>query len=742
MTRWNFKALTLSALGLSPAVVLTCMSISHASPLAPPAPFTDVQATDGKVIFDRACASCHGADLLGGADSPPLSGKGFVSFWGGKTVGDLVDKARTMPLGSPNSLSEQDYASLTAFMLKANGFPAGTDLLRPSSKVSMAALIGAPGGARSPIVATGAPKAAEAAQEGDDSGGRRPAPTREISPADAALLARLSPVDAVKLAAPPAADWLMWRGAYNGWGYSPLDKINKQTVSHLQLAWSWGMNAGRVETTPLVHDGIMFLQHACNYVQALNAKNGDLLWEYRRPVVKHENFLACNNRSPALYDDKLILGTYDASLVALDVHTGKVIWDQKVGDYAVGHGYSGGPIMAGDKVIAGMTGCFYYNPGGCWISAHDVKTGKELWRTKTIAGPGDPNDKTWNGVPMDQRFGGSSWSSGTFDPQTNTLYIGTAVPIPWGSVQRGTGDGATLYTDSTLALDAATGKIKWYFQHLPNDEWDLDHPFVRLIVDTEVAPDPSQVKWISPHIKRGETRRVLTGIPGKTGVVWTLDAETGAFLWARPTTEQNVMLGVNTENGSAIINPAIRPSIGKSVYVCPSPMGGANWQAPAYSPRTNTFYAPLNNTCMDYTLNEVEPKLGAYHGSARSEMSISPSAKGNAGSLVAIDVKTGKTKWQFDQRAGFPASVLATGGGLVFVADDNRRLRAFDEDNGKVLWEQILGSRPGGFPITYEVDGEQYLAIPGGNGLIGIARLTPENFVPDSPMLYVFKLPK
>lgn len=564
-----------------------------------------------------------------------------------------------------------------------------------------------------------------------------------MSPAAAALLAKLAPVDPKMLASPPSADWLMWRGNYGGWGYSTLDKINKQNVSRLQLAWSWAMIPGRVEGTPLVHDGVMFLQQYCNYVQALDAKTGDLLWEYRRPVVKHQNTLACNNRSAAIYGDKLIIGTYDANLVALNVRTGKVVWEQKVGDYTLGHAYSGGPIIAGDKVIAGMTGCFYYNQGGCWITAHDVNTGKEIWRTNTIAGPGTPGDKTWNGVPMSQRYGGSVWSSGTFDPDTNTLYFGTAVPIPWGSSQRGTGDGAALYTNSTLAIDAKTGKIKWYFQHFPHDEWDLDHTFVRLIVDTEIAPDASEVNWIAPNLVRGEKRRVLTGIPGKTGVVWTLDAKTGDFLWARNTIEQNVMLGVDAKRRTGILNPAVKPSTDKSVFVCPSLLGGANWQAPAYSPRTNTMYAPLNNSCMDYRLNEVDPKPGAYHGSARSTMSIAPSAKGNLGTLIAVDAKTGKTKWQLNQRAAFPSSVLATAGGLVFAADDNRRLRAFDEESGKVLWEQILGSRPGGFPITYEVDGEQYLAVPAGSGLIQFSGLTPELSVPDNGnMLYVFKLPK
>jgi len=551
-----------------------------------------------------------------------------------------------------------------------------------------------------------------------------------------------TPVTDEMLQDPAASDWLMWRRNYQMWGYSPLDQINADNVGDLQMAWAWTMEAGRQESTPLVHDGVMFLMASCNFTQALDAATGDLLWEYRREVVEHPAALACGNRNAVLYEDKLIMATHDAFLVALDAKTGQVAWEHQVGDWQVGHHYTGGPLIADGKIIAGLSGCYHINSGGCWISAHDVASGEELWRTYTIARPDEPGGDTWGDVPLESRYGGSAWNTGAYDPETNTLYYGVAVPIPWGSEQRGTGDGDVLYTNSTLAIDADTGEIKWYFQYMRNEQWDLDHPFARMIVETEVSPNADEVEWIAPDLTAGETRKVITGIPGKTGIVWTLDAETGDFLWARSTVEQNVVTGVDAEARTAIINDEVRSSIGEQVYVCPYLLGGINWQAPAYNPNTNAIYAPVNNLCMNFTLNQVQPTIGAHHGSARSTPVIPESANGNVGSFTAVNVATGETMWEFDQRAGFPGSVLTTGGNLVFVTDDNRRLRAFNAETGDVLWEQILNTRAGGFPTTYEVDGRQYIAVPAGTG-VSYATATPEIRVPSGGnMLYVFALPQ
>lgn len=550
-----------------------------------------------------------------------------------------------------------------------------------------------------------------------------------------------APVTEAMLLNPPDHEWLMWRRTYNHWGYSPLDQINTENVGRLRLAWAWTMEGGLQETTPLVHDGIMFLPQACDFIEALDARDGTPLWEYARDRVPHQARLACANRNGVLYEDKLILATHDAHLVALDARTGAVIWDKKVGDWTIGQHYSGGPQIIRGRVVAGMSGCYYINTS-CWLSAHDPDTGEELWRTKTIPSPGEFGYDSWGDIPEEQRRGGSMWIAPSYDEELGLIYVGTAVPVPWGSIQRGTRSGDVLYTNSTLALNADTGAIVWYFQHLPGDEWDLDHPFERLIVETEVAPDADSVEWLNPNIASRERRKVVTGVPGKPGIVWTLDAATGDFLWARTTNHQTAIVGVDYENRRGIANAAAKPRFtGEPVQVCPHLSGGKNWQAVAYSPLTNALYVPSNNTCMNLTLNEVAPSFGAYHGSAITELIHVPNSDEQVGLVTAVDVATGRTLWQLRQRAGVGGSVLTTGGGLVFVSDDARRFRAFDAATGAILWEQLLNSSAGGFPVSYQIDGRQYIAIAAGGG-VNYRTLTPEiTQRANGNTLFVFSLP-
>jgi alcohol dehydrogenase (cytochrome c) len=555
------------------------------------------------------------------------------------------------------------------------------------------------------------------------------------------LLDNYTPVTLEDLADPPATDWLMWRRTANHWGYSPLDQINKTNVASLRLAFSWTMEPGRQETTPLVHDGVMFLPEACDFIEAIDATDGSLLWEYRRPQVEHAATLACANRNATLYQDQLIIATHDAYLVSLNARTGKVTWEHKVGDWTIGQHYSGGPQVFNGKIIAGMSGCYYINTA-CWITAHDATTGEELWRTNTVPMIGEPGAETWGDVPNEQRRGGSAWMPSSFDAELNLIFTGVAVPIPWGSIQRDTRGGDVLYTNSTLALNADTGAIVWYFQHLPGDNWDQDHPFERIIVESEVTPNGDAVTWINPNISSNARRKVITGIPGKPGIVWTLDAATGEFLWARETSYQNIIIGVDIPGRKGITNPEIDiTEIRQRKFVCPNTQGGINWNSVGYSPQTNTLYAPSNNTCMTFYLNPVTPTVGGYHSSATSMAESSPLANGQVGMFTAVNVASGEATWSYRQRAGIGGSVLTTGGGLVFVSDDARRFRAFDADNGEILWEQILNSSAGGFPVTYSVDGVQYIAIAAGGG-VNYRNLTPEiQQRRDGNMLYVFRLP-
>ena len=556
-------------------------------------------------------------------------------------------------------------------------------------------------------------------------------------------LDRYTPVPESMLADPPAGEWLMWRRTYNHWGYSPLAQIDRENVGALRLAWAWTMAAGLQETTPLVHDGVMFLPQACDFVEAVDARDGTLLWEYRRERVEHAATLACANRNGTLYGDRLYIATHDAHLVALDARTGEVFWDREVGDWEIGHHYSGGPQIIKGRVVAGMSGCYYINTR-CWISAHDADTGAEVWRTYTIPYRGEPNADSWGDVPNEQRRGGSAWIAPSYDPELNLIFSGVAVPIPWVSVQRGTAaDAPVLYTNSTIALDADTGEIVWYFQHLPGDEWDQDHPFERIVVETEVAPRAGSVDWLNPNVVPGVRRKVITGVPGKPAIVWTLDAATGDFLWAKQTTYQNVIIGVDVEGRHGIANPEIKnPPLDRETIVCPSLGGGGiSWQAVAYSPQTNAIYTPTNNACMRYTPLAVEPTLGGYHSSADNLRIPVPGSDGDVGQLTAIDVATGETLWEHRQSAGIGGSVLTTAGGLVFVTDDARRFRAFDAATGEILWEQILNSSAGGFPVSYEVDGVQYIAIAAGGG-VNQRAITPEvRQRSGGNTLFVFRLP-
>ncbi len=556
-----------------------------------------------------------------------------------------------------------------------------------------------------------------------------------------ALLDSYTPVTLEELANPPAGDWLMWRGTPNHWAYSQLDQINKDNVDSLRLAWSWTMEPGKQETTPLVHDGIMFLPQACDFIEAVDATDGTPLWEYRRETVDHVAPLSCANRNGTLYKDQLIVATRDAFIVSLNATSGEVTWEKKIGDWTVGQHYSGGPQVFNGKVITGMSGCYYINTS-CWITAHDADTGEELWRTNTVPKIGEPNWESWGDVPNEQRRGGSAWMPASFDPDLNLIFIGVAVPIPWGEVQRGTRGGDVLYTNSTLALDAETGEISWYFQHIPGGNWDQDHPFERLIVETEVTPDADAVSWMNPNIDSSERRKVITGVPGKPGIVWTLDAATGDFLWATETNFQNVIVGVDVEGRKGITNPEIHiTEIGQQKLVCPTTQGGINWNSVGYSPQTNSLYTPTNNTCMNFALRPVEPTVGLHHASARSRAEAGPEDTGQVGQFTSIDVATGETRWTYRQRAGIGGSVLTTGGGLVFVSDDARRFRAFDADNGDILWEQVLNSTAGGFPVSYSVDGVQYIAIAAGEG-VNYRRHTPEiRQRAAGNTLYVFRLP-
>ena len=546
------------------------------------------------------------------------------------------------------------------------------------------------------------------------------------------------PITDAMLQKPDPGDWLMWRRTLDGWGYSPLNQVNRSNVGQLRMVWTRGLGAGgSMEATPLVYKGTMYVPNPGDYIQALDAKSGNLIWEYKRyPDAPRGG----TNRNMAIWGNTIIDASADNQIYAVDVQTGKLVWQTPVLDPKKRANASSGPIIANGKVITGRQCQPDATHESCVITAHDAKTGKELWRTRTIPRPGEPGDETWGNVPMEQRWHVGTWMVPSYDPELNLIYIGTSVTIPAPKFTLGGNDLQHLYHNSTLALNADTGKIVWYYQHLV-DHWDLDHPFERMIVDTAVAPNARDVAWINPRVKPGEKRKVLTGIPGKTGVVYTLDRQTGEFLWARPTVTQNVITKIDGGTGAVTVNENMLFSgINQERLVCPGSSGGKNWPAGAYSPLTNTMYFPLQNMCMTATTTtDTRDPSKVYGLSMRQQL---PAGMDKVGTVWAISAETGQTVWKHEERAG-SLSLVATGGGLVFGGDANGRFRAFDDKTGKVLWETTLGSPVSGFPVTCSVDGKQYVAVTTGPSLVAgsAARLTPELRPSDNRSIFVFALP-
>jgi alcohol dehydrogenase (cytochrome c) len=526
---------------------------------------------------------------------------------------------------------------------------------------------------------------------------------------------------------PDPADWLHWRRTLDGWGYSPLKQITTQNVHQLQLAWSWGLNPGLSQPTPLVSSGVMYVPSPGGGVQALDAANGDFLWEYRNQPADGTPRTS-PMRNLAIFGDKVYVATADARLVALNARTGAVAWNHQVADPKLGYSYSSGPIVVKGMVVAGITGCQRYKNDVCFISAHDALTGNELWRTSTIARPGEPGGDSWGELPLMFRAGGDPWIPGSYDAATNLIFWGTAQAKPWTRFARGT-DGDALYTNCTLAIDPATGKIVWHYQHIPGETHDLDETFERILVDF-----------------RGR-QSVFT--MGKLAILWELDRKTGAFVSAHDLKYQNV-LDVDTRTGKVTYRPNKIPQPGVELEFCPSSSGFKSLRAMAYHPDTQAFYIPLNLSCEKGTfggdVKRVEGGGGA--GPVRRKNLMHPESPDGIGELLAMSARTGEILWRHRTRTPPTTSALTTGGGLVVVGDFDRYLYVHDAKTGAILFQTRLPTSVQGFPITYAVNGRQYLAVPvgtgGGQWVTTIpAELTPEKKIAQGAnALFVFALPE
>jgi alcohol dehydrogenase (cytochrome c) len=518
-----------------------------------------------------------------------------------------------------------------------------------------------------------------------------------VSALSGAVLSGQVPYQRLVDAATTPGDWLTYNGGYFGHRHSTLNQITTSNVSGLVPSWIYQVQGnGQMETSAIVADGIMYVTEPPTTVTALDPKNGRPIWSYVRPMPANLRLIGfpATNRGVAILDDKVFVGSLDGALIALDAQTGAVRWEAKVADNGTGHSVTMAPLAVKDKVIVGISGGEAGIRG--FVDAYDAKTGKLAWRTYTVPAKGEPGVETWAGESW-KNGAGATWLTGSYDPALNLLYWGTGNPGPdWnGDVRKGD----NLYTSSVLALDADTGKMKWYFQYTPHDVHDWDANQIQVLADLTVA---------------GKPRKALI-TANRNAFYYVLDRVTGEFLHAAPYAKQTWARGIDPNGRPRVIEGTEPTPEGNLVY--PSLQGSTNWPSPSYSPQTGLFYVPVREMGSYYYKTDVEYEAGQpFTGGGERRL-----ADEAWGAVRALDAVTGKQVWDFRLPSPSWSGVLSTAGGLVFSGSNEGNFYALDAKTGAPLWQFQVGGMVRSNPTTFLVEGRQHVSVAAGRAVFVFA---------------------